>query len=129
MSLPQTENDQANGDHQQLLDGNAQQPADGDQQRHESPLQATGKNRPELSAEALVWVARHLAGLFAFGTLSNLNVSCRKMHQETLNVLYETVVLRYSESLSGRLASLLNSHSEGFRHVRYVALIRSFCSG
>lgn len=42
--------------------------------------------------EALVEVARFLAGGHAYRTLANLNQASTLVHQETLPVLYENVV-------------------------------------
>lgn len=46
-------------------------------------------------------VAEHLIGQHAFGTAASLNRISRKVHHETLPVLYETLLLDRSQWESG----------------------------
>jgi hypothetical protein len=48
---------------------------------------------PYLPVEILGIVAEHLIGQHAFGTAASLNRISRKVHHETLPVLYETLLL------------------------------------
>lgn len=46
----------------------------------------------QLPTELIVIIAEFLAGSFAYESLANLNVATRAIWEETLPVLYETVV-------------------------------------
>jgi hypothetical protein len=46
----------------------------------------------ELPRELSVTIAEFLAGSFAYGRLTKLNVAIHAVHEETLPVLFETVV-------------------------------------
>jgi hypothetical protein len=49
--------------------------------------------QPSLPSEVLAVVAEFLAGECALGTLASLNVINHDIHEETLPVLFETVLL------------------------------------
>lgn len=47
---------------------------------------------PQLPTELIVTIAEFLAGSFAYGSLAKLNLATRAVHEETLPVLFDTVV-------------------------------------
>jgi hypothetical protein len=47
---------------------------------------------PQLPTELIVVIGEFLAGSFAYGSLANLNAATRAVHEETLPVLFDTVV-------------------------------------
>jgi hypothetical protein len=47
--------------------------------------------RPQLPTELVAVIAEFLAGDLALGSLAQLNLTTRAIHQETLPVLFETV--------------------------------------
>lgn len=49
-------------------------------------------NPPRLPTELIVTIAELLAGDLALGSVAKLNLACRAIHQETLPVLFDTVV-------------------------------------
>jgi hypothetical protein len=54
---------------------------------------------PDLSVDVITVIAEHLAGLYAFGTLASLHLANHAVRQETLPVLYETVLMDDVEKL------------------------------
>lgn len=75
-----------------------------------------------LPVELIVRIGEFLAGDLCFGVLASLNVACRAVHEETQSVLYETIILRYSEYLIAILGSStgIGSRSMALKYVRYV---------
>ena len=53
---------------------------------------------PDLPFDVHGVIAQFLAGSFAFGTLANLNVASRMIQEETLSVLYETLLIDDEEN-------------------------------
>jgi hypothetical protein len=51
---------------------------------------------PKLPVELLVTIAEFLLGDSCSGTVANLNVTCRIVHQETASALYHTVFLPWN---------------------------------
>lgn len=49
--------------------------------------------KPTLPSEIYGVIAEFLAGMHAFGTLSRLNIVNHGVHEETLPVLFETVLM------------------------------------
>jgi hypothetical protein len=47
---------------------------------------------PQLPTELIVVIGEFLAGDLAFGSLAKLNLATRAIHEETLSVLFDTVV-------------------------------------
>jgi hypothetical protein len=52
---------------------------------------------PRLPVELLVTIAELLAGDGCLDTIARLNIACRRVHEETLSVLYETLSMQYSQ--------------------------------
>jgi hypothetical protein len=50
-------------------------------------------SQPDMPPEILGVVSEFLAGQHSFGSLASLNVASRAIHEETLSVLYETLLL------------------------------------
>lgn len=48
---------------------------------------------PDLPLDVYGIIAEFLAGSFVFGTLANINVASRLIQEETLPVLYETLLI------------------------------------
>lgn len=51
-----------------------------------------------LPVELFSVIGGFLAGDLCFGSLASLNATCRGFYEETLPVLYETIVLQWSDS-------------------------------
>lgn len=67
-----------------------------------------------LPVELIVSIAEILAGDLCFGSIANLNIACRIVHEETLPVLYETLELQYSQlNTEANAAECLSSGTSG----------------
>jgi hypothetical protein len=52
-----------------------------------------------LPVETYGVIAEHLTGQFAFGTVASLNIASKSVYDETLPILYETLLLENFDTL------------------------------
>lgn len=71
---------------------------------------------PQLPVELFGVIGEFLSGDLCFGTLANLNAACRAVQEETLPVLYETLVLRWSDTISDDISR--SSECKGWGYVK-----------
>ncbi|KAJ9109994.1 hypothetical protein QFC20_003068 [Naganishia adeliensis] len=78
-------------------------------------------NPIRLPADVLGEIARSCVADGAYKTASQLNQTSRAVHEETLPILYETMIIYDAEAFG---KSLGETDSKGFKHVKYLIATR-----
>lgn len=75
----------------------------------------THSQASHLPAEIFSIIGGFLAGDLCFRTLADLNVASRAINEETLAVLYDTIILKWSNNVSDVLKG---DKGKGWKYVR-----------
>lgn len=73
------------------------------------------QNPPHLPYDLFGEIARSLVADGSYKTAAHLNQTCRAAHEETLPILYETMIVYDAEAFA---SSLGKTDSKGFKHVK-----------
>ncbi|KAJ9092969.1 hypothetical protein QFC20_007237 [Naganishia adeliensis] len=87
-----------------------------------SEVESTSAATLNFPAELLVMVSEFLAGDLCFGTIANLNAASWTVHQETLPVLYETMIWDYRKHFQPKLLQEGVGAESGWKYVKYFVV-------